>query len=58
MYQTLARLGFNQPGTYRILLATPVATDFGNASARLQDFLSDYGPLVYQGLQPVKPAAN
>jgi len=58
MYQTLACLGFNQPGTYRILLATPVATDFGNASARLQDFLSDYGPLVYQGLQPVKPAAN
>jgi exosortase A len=59
MYQTLSRLGFNEPGTYRLLLATPVVSDSESdtAAVHLQDFLTDYVPLVYQALRQVKSTA-
>lgn len=58
LYQTLSRLGFNEPGTYRILVATPAASSTETSPARLRNFVSDYVPLVYQSLRQAAPAAH
>lgn len=58
LHQTLARLGFDDSGTYRIMVVTPVNSSAGNSPTRLQDFVTDYVPLVYQSLRQIAPAAD
>ena len=58
LQQTLARLGFGDAATYRIIVVTPLQSQLGNAPARLQEFVAEYIPLVYQTLRQVTPAAE
>jgi EpsI family protein len=56
--QTLARLGFRDSRVHRVILATPAHSASGNAPALLQDFVSEYVPLVYQRLRQEAPAVH
>ena len=56
--QTLARLGFSDSRVHRIIVATPAHSASGDAPALLQDFVSEYVPLVYQSLRQEAPAAH
>jgi exosortase A len=56
--QTLARLGFSDSRVHRVILATPAHSASGNAPALLQDFVSEYVPLVYQRLRQEAPAVH
>jgi exosortase A len=46
-----ARLGFGETGAYRIVVATPVRASLADTRSRLQDFLDEYSPLLYQELR-------
>jgi exosortase A len=56
--QTLARLGFSDSRVHRVIVATPAHSASGNAPELLQDFVSEYVPLVYQSLRQDAPAAH
>lgn len=56
--QTLARLGFSDSRVHRVIVATPATAASGDAAALLQDFVSEYVPLVYQNLRQEAPAAH
>jgi EpsI family protein len=56
--QTLARLGFSDSRVHRVIVAAPAHTVSGNAPVLLQDFVSEYVPLVYQRLRQEAPAAH
>ncbi len=58
LQQTLARLGFGDSVTYRLIVVTPMQSQPDNAPARLQQFVSEYMPLVYQVLRPETPASD
>ena len=58
LQQTLARLGFGDATTYRIIVVAPMQSPHGDAPRRLQDFVTDYVPQVYQSLRQVAPAAH
>tara|TARA_R110002072_G_scaffold84388_25_gene191495 strand:+ start:9200 stop:10726 length:1527 start_codon:yes stop_codon:yes gene_type:complete len=57
LQQTLARLGFGDSVTYRVIVVTPVDLQHGDGAATLQEFVNDYGPLLYQSLRQVTPLA-
>ena len=57
LQQTLARLGFGDSLTYRVIIATPIDLQQGDATATLQDFVTDYGPLLYQSLRQAASTA-
>ena len=57
LQQTLARLGFGDSVTYRVIVVTPVDLQHGDSAATLQEFVNDYGPLLYQSLRQVTPLA-
>lgn len=46
-----ARLGFGETGAYRIVVATPVRDSLAEARSRLQRFLDEYSPILYQELR-------
>lgn len=46
-----ARLGFGETGAYRIVIVTPVLTSLEDTRSRLQKFLDEYSPLLYQELR-------
>jgi exosortase A len=50
LLQILARLGWAEPGSYRIVLTTPVHASHEDTRAVLQKFADDYMPTVYQDL--------
>ena len=58
LQQTLSRLGFGDAGTYRIIIVTPLESQLGNAPGRLQQFVAEYVPAVYESLRRPTPAAD
>jgi EpsI family protein len=51
MQQALARLGFGEAGATRIIVAIPMQSSLADTRARLQSFLDEYVPLLYQQLR-------
>ncbi len=49
--QVLARLGFGEIGAFRIVVALPVQSSLADTRSRLQDFLDEYVPQLYQELR-------
>lgn len=49
--QALARLGFGEVGATRIIVAIPMQSSLADTRSRLQDFLDEYAPLLYQELR-------
>ncbi len=51
LQQILARLGMGEIGEYRITVAIPVQTSLAETRSRLQDFIDEYAPLLYEELR-------
>jgi EpsI family protein len=58
LQQTLSRLGFGSTDTYRVIVVTPLRSKQDHAQERLQDFVMDYIPLVYQSLRQATPSVH
>lgn len=48
--QVKARLRLGAPGAYRIILTTPMQSSLAGTRSRLQGFLDDHGPQLYEEL--------
>lgn len=49
--QVKARLGFGEAGAYRIVVTMPVQPSLADTRSRMQDFLSEYAPQLYEELR-------
>jgi EpsI family protein len=49
--QALARLGIGEAGATRIIVAIPMQSSLADTRSRLQNFLDEYVPLLYQELR-------
>jgi len=56
--QVLARLGFGEAGATRIILAIPMQSSLADTRSRLQEFLAEYVPLLYQELRKTGVTAS
>jgi EpsI family protein len=49
--QALARMGFGETGAARIIVAIPMQSSLADTRTRLQDFLDEYVPLLYEEMR-------
>ncbi len=57
IYEAIERLQLHQIRPYRILLVTPLGESAEQARGRLQAYLDEQGPRLYNGLQSAGPVA-